>query len=111
MTRGMLNPETYYYRRVFTDAVRAVEAAQSHPAVDAERIAVYRRQPGRGHHPGGGGLSADSQSCHAGCAVPVPLPRATHSLIHFPMTKSSITSKFIATRLRHFQHAGLSSTG
>ncbi len=35
MTRGVLDPATYYYRRVFTDAVRAVEAAQSHPAVDA----------------------------------------------------------------------------
>ena len=27
MTRGVLDPKTYYYRRVFTDAVRAVEAA------------------------------------------------------------------------------------
>src|SRR5438552_461144 len=28
MTRGILNPQTYYYRRVFTDAVRAVETMQ-----------------------------------------------------------------------------------
>ena len=27
MTRGVLDPKTYYYRRVFTDGVRAVEAA------------------------------------------------------------------------------------
>ena len=27
MTRGILNPRTYYYRRVFTDAARAVETA------------------------------------------------------------------------------------
>ena len=40
MTLGVLDPKTYYYRRVFTDAVRAVEAARSHPAVDATRIAV-----------------------------------------------------------------------
>lgn len=40
MTRGILQPATYYYRRVFTDAVRAVEAARSHPAVDAGRVAV-----------------------------------------------------------------------
>ena len=32
MTRGILDPSTYYYRRVFTDAVRAVETARSHPA-------------------------------------------------------------------------------
>ncbi len=48
MTRGVLDPETYYYRRVYTDAVRAVEAARSHPAVDAGRTAVT------GHSQGGG---------------------------------------------------------
>jgi cephalosporin-C deacetylase len=40
MTRGILDPATYYYRRVFTDAVRAVEAARAHDAVDPTRIAV-----------------------------------------------------------------------
>lgn len=40
MTRGILDPHTYYYRRVFIDAVRAVEAARSHPAVDPSRVAV-----------------------------------------------------------------------
>jgi cephalosporin-C deacetylase len=40
MTRGILDPATYYYRRVIADAVRAVETARSHPAVDASRIAV-----------------------------------------------------------------------
>jgi cephalosporin-C deacetylase len=40
MTRGILDPATYYYRRVFTDAVRAVEAARSHPLVDPTRVSV-----------------------------------------------------------------------
>jgi cephalosporin-C deacetylase len=40
MTQGILDPKTYYYRRVFTDAVRAVEVARSHSAVDPKRIAV-----------------------------------------------------------------------
>lgn len=40
MTRGILDPEHYYYRRVFTDAVRAVDVAAAHPAVDADRIVV-----------------------------------------------------------------------
>ena len=40
MTQGILDPETYYYRRVFTDGVRAVEAAQSHELVDAKQIAL-----------------------------------------------------------------------
>jgi cephalosporin-C deacetylase len=38
MTRGIQSPETYYYRRLFADAVRAVEAARAHPAVDGSRI-------------------------------------------------------------------------
>ena len=40
MTQGVLDPKTYYYRRVFVDGVRAVEAARSHPAIDAARIAL-----------------------------------------------------------------------
>lgn len=48
MTRGVLSPQTYYYRRVFTDAVRAVETARSHPAVDADRIAVTGGSQGGG---------------------------------------------------------------
>ncbi len=48
MTQGVLDPKTYYYRRVFTDGVRAVEAARSHPAVDATRIAVTGGSQGGG---------------------------------------------------------------
>jgi len=40
MTRGILDPQTYYYRRVFIDAVRALEAARTHPAIDPQRVAV-----------------------------------------------------------------------
>ncbi len=48
MTRGIMNPKTYYYRRVFTDAVRAVEAARSNPNVDPKRIAVSGGSQGGG---------------------------------------------------------------
>ncbi len=48
MTRGILKPSSYYYRRVFTDAVRAIEAAKEHPAVDASRIAVTGGSQGGG---------------------------------------------------------------
>jgi cephalosporin-C deacetylase len=48
MTRGVLDPESYYYRRVFTDAVRAVEAVRSHPAVDPSRVAVTGSSQGGG---------------------------------------------------------------
>ena len=48
MTRGVLKPETYYYRRVFTDAVRAVEAARSHSMVDKDRVALTGGSQGGG---------------------------------------------------------------
>jgi cephalosporin-C deacetylase len=48
LTRGVLDPDDYYYRRVFTDAVRAIDAVRALPGVDASRIAVT------GHSQGGG---------------------------------------------------------
>jgi len=48
MTRGIRDPQTYYYRRVFTDAVRAVEALRAHEAVDAARVAVTGVSQGGG---------------------------------------------------------------
>jgi cephalosporin-C deacetylase len=48
MTRGILSPQTYYYRRVFTDAVRAVEASRAHPGIDASRIVVTGGSQGGG---------------------------------------------------------------
>jgi cephalosporin-C deacetylase len=48
MTRGVLDPKTYYYRRVFTDAVRAIEAARSNSLVDPGRIAVKGGSQGGG---------------------------------------------------------------
>lgn len=48
MTRGILDPRTYYYRRVFTDAVMAVESAKHLPGVDSKRIAVAGTSQGGG---------------------------------------------------------------
>lgn len=48
MTAGILNPDDYYYRRLFADGVRAVEAARSHALVDGERVAVTGRSQGGG---------------------------------------------------------------
>lgn len=48
MTRGVLNPETYYYRRVFADGVRAVETARAHAAIDPNRIIVSGGSQGGG---------------------------------------------------------------
>lgn len=48
MTRGVLSPKTYYYRRLYTDAVRAVEALISNPRIDANRVAVGGASQGGG---------------------------------------------------------------
>ncbi len=48
LTRGILKKETYYYRRLIADAVRAVETARSHEAVDPARVAVAGVSQGGG---------------------------------------------------------------
>lgn len=56
MTSGILDPEKYYYRRLFTDAVRAVETAREHPLVDPTRVAVAGGSQGGGIALAVGGL-------------------------------------------------------
>lgn len=77
MTRGILDPRRYYYRRVYTDAVRAVEAVRSHAAVDPARVAVTGASQGGGIAIAAGAL-VDGL---AGAAPDVPFlcdfPRAT----------------------------------
>jgi cephalosporin-C deacetylase len=48
LTRGITSPDTYYSRRVFTDAVRALEAARTHPAIDSERVVITGASQGGG---------------------------------------------------------------
>jgi cephalosporin-C deacetylase len=48
MTRGITSPHDYYYRRVFTDAVRLLDAVAELPFVDQARIAVTGGSQGGG---------------------------------------------------------------
>jgi cephalosporin-C deacetylase len=48
LTRGIRQPATYYYRRVFADAVRAVEAARASPLVQPGQVAVTGGSQGGG---------------------------------------------------------------
>jgi cephalosporin-C deacetylase len=46
LTRGIEDPREHYYRRVFTDAVRAVDTARSHQRINPARIVVSGRSQG-----------------------------------------------------------------
>lgn len=46
MTRGILDRDDYYYRRLYTDAYRFVDAIKGHPAVDSSRVTVSGRSQG-----------------------------------------------------------------
>lgn len=63
MTQGILLPRTYYYRRVFADAVRAVETARSHGAVNPDRVAVTGGSQGGGISLAVAGLVPDLAAC------------------------------------------------
>ncbi|GHA89175.1 MULTISPECIES: acetylxylan esterase [Streptomyces] len=47
-TRGIESPDTYYYRRVFVDAVRCVEMMRGHPEIDPARVVVTGISQGGG---------------------------------------------------------------
>ncbi|HQF71005.1 MAG TPA: acetylxylan esterase, partial [Promineifilum sp.] len=59
MTRGVLSPSTYYYGRLYIDAVQAIAAAREHPAVDAGRVAVCGGSQGGGVALAAAGLVGD----------------------------------------------------
>jgi cephalosporin-C deacetylase len=57
VTRGIARPETWYYRRLVTDAVLALDAAAAHPLVDPDRIVVTGQSQGGGLALAAAGLS------------------------------------------------------
>ncbi len=77
MTKGILSPETYYYRRVFTDAVRAVEAVRSNPAVDASRVAVTGGSQGGAITIAAASLTPDLRGAAPDVTFLSDFPRAT----------------------------------
>jgi cephalosporin-C deacetylase len=76
MTRGILDPRTYYYRRVFTDAVRAIEAVRAHDAVDPGRVAVVGGRQGGGICLAVAGLVADISAVAPDVPFLCDFPRA-----------------------------------
>lgn len=105
MTRGIRSRESYYYRRVFTDAVRAIDAARSLEAVDPDRVAVFGGSQG-------GGITLAAAALADGVAAAVPLvpflcdfPRAVtihdsdpyHELVRYLRTHRERVDETLAT--------------
>ncbi|WP_374946978.1 acetylxylan esterase [Agreia sp.] len=59
MTKGIQNRDSYYYRRLFVDAVRAVDVARGLSQVDPNRIAVAGGSQGGGLALAVAGLRSD----------------------------------------------------
>jgi cephalosporin-C deacetylase len=76
MTRGIANPADYYYRRLFTDAVRAVDAAHSHQDVDPSRTFVEGMSQGGGLALAVAGLRSDLAGVMADVPFLSDFPRA-----------------------------------
>ncbi|MBA3823641.1 MAG: acetylxylan esterase [Ktedonobacterales bacterium] len=98
LTRGILAPRTYYYRRLFVDAVRAVEAAKAHPAIDAQRLIIAGVSQGGGIALAVAGLVADLT------AVLVDVPFLCHYRVATEITQSHPYQE-IAQFCRTHRHA------
>lgn len=95
MTRGIQSPETYYYRRLFTDAVRAVEAARAHPAVDPSRTHIKGGSQGGGMAIAVAGLVGDLRGVLADVPFLQHMRRATEITDAYPYKE---IGAFLATQ-------------
>jgi cephalosporin-C deacetylase len=77
MTRGITSPATYYYTRLFTDAVLAVDAVRSLDLVDADRVGVTGISQGGGMALAAGALATGVRSVVARVPFLCDFPRAT----------------------------------
>jgi cephalosporin-C deacetylase len=85
LTRGIALPETYYYRRLYLDALRAVETAASLPGVDAGRIAVAGASQGGALALAAAALAPDLVSlCHADVPFLSDIERALDVAVDYP---------------------------
>ncbi|MFN8222955.1 MAG: acetylxylan esterase [Gaiellales bacterium] len=88
MTRGLADPRTYYYRRLYVDAVRAVETAASLPGVDAGRLAVAGISQGGGLALAAAALAPDRVAlCHADVPFLCDIERAIDLAPDAPYTE------------------------
>ncbi|MBI5705378.1 MAG: acetylxylan esterase [Armatimonadetes bacterium] len=84
MTQGILDPKHYYYRRVFTDAVRMIEAVRGHEAIDPARICVTGGSQGGGITIAAAGLVSDVQAAMPDVPFLCHYRRATEIVDSYP---------------------------
>ncbi|MFX4274062.1 acetylxylan esterase [Propionibacteriaceae bacterium Y1685] len=88
MTLGILDPYEYYYRRVFTDGLRMLDAALTLPQVDVDKIILTGPSQGGGITLAVAGLAGLHDIPLVGVAPEVPFlcdfPRATTILGRAP---------------------------
>jgi len=75
-TLGIRSPQTYYYRRLITDAVRALRTARAHPAIDPARIAAAGFSQGGGVALAVAGLDSELAALLADMPFLCNFPRA-----------------------------------
>ncbi|PJJ61894.1 acetylxylan esterase [Compostimonas suwonensis] len=75
-TQGIESPESYYYRRLYTDGVRAVDAARTLPAIDPRRVSVVGVSQGGGAAIAVGALAPEVQAVVALVPGPSDFPRS-----------------------------------
>lgn len=95
LTRGVLDPEDYYYRRVFTDAVRAVDVAAGMEGVDPDRVATLGTSQG-----GGIALAATALNPKVRASV-VNVPFLCHFSRAVEVTESAPYSELLAFLRTH----------
>jgi cephalosporin-C deacetylase len=87
LTRGVQDPLDYFYRRVYTDAVRAVEALRSHPGVDPARVCVTGGSQGGGISLAVAALSRDVTAVMPDVPFLCDFPRAVQVALTEPYTE------------------------
>ena len=104
-TRGLERRETYYYRRLITDAVLALEAAAAHPSVDPDGLIVTGQSQGGGLALAVAGLSGHVRAamidvpflCHWRRATEVTDAYPYREIRHYLSVKRDETDAVFAT--------------
>lgn len=96
MTRGIRSRESYYYKRLYVDAVRAVSAAKQLPNVDPDRVGVHGASQGGGIALAVAALRHDVNALAAFVPFLCDFPRRSRSQTRTPNERSVSTSRCIA---------------